>query len=193
MKNKEYRITLKKFFGHLHTVNKHRWMVFILACKAGIPFRGLVHDLSKYSPTEFWTSVRYYQGGKRSPIPIQRQVEGYSTVWLHHKGRNKHHADYWYDADAREQAPIMPFKYVVEMICDKLSASKTYLGKEWTNKSELEYWNEKERNKIFINENIKKLLDEVFTLISEQGIDKVLNKKILKEIYNKYCSNGDKQ
>ena len=45
----EYKITLKKTFKHLHTVNVHRFKVFCLCCRAGIPFRGLVHDLSKYS------------------------------------------------------------------------------------------------------------------------------------------------
>lgn len=187
MENKEYKITLRKILGHLHTVNKHRWLVFVLSCKAGIPWRGLVHDLSKYSPTEFWPSVKYFQGGRRSPIPIQKQVEGYSTAWIHHKGRNKHHVEYWYDPDTEDKTPIIPYKYAVEMICDKLSACMTYLGKDWTNESELRYWTEKERNKVPINDNVKKVLDEVFLQISKQGINKTLKKKNLKKLYNKYC------
>ena len=65
---RKYKLTLKNTIKHFNTINKHRWLVFKLCCKAGIPWRGFVHDLSKYSRTEFWDSVRYYQGGKKSPI-----------------------------------------------------------------------------------------------------------------------------
>lgn len=185
---KEYKITLKNTIKHLRTVNKHRWIVFKLCCKAGEPWRGLTHDLSKYSPTEFWGSVKYYQGGKRSPIPIQKEFEGYSKVWLHHKGRNKHHYEYWYDEYAPEKTPVIPYKYAVEMVCDKLSASIVYEGKNWTNESEINYFRKKEYNHLQINIKIRDFLEEVFIQISNQGIDKTINKKNLKELYNKYCN-----
>lgn len=184
---RKYKITLKNTIKHFNTINKHRWIVFKLCCKAGIPFRGLVHDLSKYSWTEFWGSVKYYQGGKRSPIPIQKEVEGFSKVWLHHRSRNKHHSAYWYDEKAPIKSPIIPYKYIVEMICDKLSASIVYTGKDWTNETELNYWKDKERDVEPINENIKKVFDEVFIKISKEGIDKAITPKDLKNIYNKYC------
>ena len=116
---------MKNFFGHLKTVLKHKWIVFKLSIKAGIPIRGLLHDMSKFSPVEFWESVKFYQGGKKSPLAVSREVLGYSKAWLHHKGRNKHHLEYWYDEDLREQ-PIVPFKYCLEMVCDKLSACIVY-------------------------------------------------------------------
>ncbi len=184
----KYTVKFKNVIKHFNTVTKHRWIVFKLACKAGIPWRGLIHDLSKYSPIEFWDSVKYYQGGKRSPIPIQKQKEGFSKVWLHHKGRNKHHYEYWYDETAPVKAPIIPYKYTVEMICDKLSASITYEGKSWTKESELKYWKAKEADDNKVNEQIKKVLEEVFTQVSEEGIDKTITKKNLERIYNKYCS-----
>lgn len=190
MVEEKYKITLKNTIKHFNTVNKHRWIVFKLCCKAGITWRGLVHDLSKYSPTEFWGSVKYYQGGKRSPIPIQKEQEGFSKVWLHHRAKNKHHSAYWYDSKAPVKAPIIPYKYAVEMICDKLSASIVYTGKEWTKETELNYWKEKERDIEPINENIKKFFDEVFEQVSIDGINKTLNKKNLKKIYDK-CVNGD--
>lgn len=184
---KEYKITLKNAIKHLGTVNLHRWRVFKLCCRAGEPWRGFMHDLSKYSPIEFWGSVKYYQGGKRSPIPIQKQEEGYSKVWLHHRGRNKHHFEYWYDESAPEKAPVIPYKYTVEMICDKLSASITYEGENWTKESEIKYFRAKEYNNPQLNEKIRNLLEEVFVQVSEQGINKTINKKNLKEIYNKHC------
>lgn len=183
----QYRITLKNVIKHFNTINKHRWIVFKLCCKAGVPLRGLMHDLSKYSISEFWGSVKYYQGGKRSPIPIQKQAEGFSSVWLHHRSKNKHHIEYWYDKDAPQKAPVMPYKYTIEMICDKLSASITYAGKDWTNDTELNYWRTRERDREEVNDKIRKVLDEVFLQVSEQGIDKTITKKNLKKIYNKYC------
>ena len=89
----EYKITLKRFFKHLHTVNTHRFKVFLLCCRVGIPIQGLLHDLSKYSPEEFWESVKYYEG-THSPIHNCKKENGYSKAWLHHKGRNKHHYEY---------------------------------------------------------------------------------------------------
>lgn len=178
------------FIGHLKTVLKHKWQVFKLSIRAGIPLRGLMHDLSKFSYTEFSESVKYYQQGKRSPIPVAREENGYSKAWLHHKGRNKHHLEYWYDRELKVQ-PIIPFKYCEEMVCDKLAAGITYKGKEWTKEFELEYWNTKERDRVDTNEAIKNFLTEVFTEVSENGIDKTITKKNLKKIYDKYCDKAN--
>ena len=87
---------VQKFFGHLKTVTKHRRMVRKLCFKCGLYWQGLTHDLSKYSPTEFWNGVKFYTGTK-SPHLGEREKYGYSKAWLHHKGRNKHHAEYWQD------------------------------------------------------------------------------------------------
>ena len=130
---------LSNIFGHLKTITKHKWIVFKLSIKAGIPIRGLLHDLSKYSLTEFIESAKYYQGGKRSPIAKAREIQNYSKAWLHHKGRNKHHLEYWYDFEM-ENPPIIPLKYAIEMVCDKLAASIVYEGKNWKKESELKYW-----------------------------------------------------
>lgn len=176
---------LKNIIKHFILITKHKCVVFKLCVKAGIPFRGLVHDLSKYSFEEFWESAKYYQGN-RSPISACKKENGYSKAWLHHKGRNKHHYEYWYDSEAPNSTPLIPYKYTVEMICDKLAASIVYNGKKFNNNSELEYWN-KEKEKIKLNENIKMLLDRVFTDISKDGIDKVITSKNLKKLYNEYC------
>ena len=122
---------IKNFILHFNLVNKHRFLVFKLCIKAGVPFRGLIHDLSKYSPTEFFESVKYFTGDK-SPISKCKKENGYSKAWLHHKGRNKHHIEYWYDYAAPEETPLMPYKYTVEMIGDTLAAGMTYMKKDWT-------------------------------------------------------------
>lgn len=177
---------LKNYWGHFCTITKHKWIVFKLCCRAGIPWRGLVHDLSKYSPTEFIESAKFYQGGRKSPIPVARNIQGYSKAWLHHKGRNKHHVEYWSDLEAPDKYPIIPYKYTVEMICDGIAAGLVYKGKEWTPNSQIEYWRNK-RKTAPANERIKELLEEVYLQISKNGINKTITKSNTKELYNKYC------
>ena len=175
---------LKKFFGHLNTVNKHRFLVFKYSVKAGIPFRGLVHDLSKYSLLEFLEGVKYYNGNF-SPISTCKKVNGYSKAWLHHKGRNKHHFEYWYDFNSPLKTPVIPYKYVVELICDNIAASKTYLKDKWNLNSQLNYFlNRKDLN--YINPKIKDMLINVYSDMIDIGINGILNKKYLKYMYKKY-------
>lgn len=173
---------IKNFFGHLHTVNKHRFYVFKLSIKAGIPIRGLLHDLSKYSPLEFWEGVKYYNG-KKSPITVCIQEKGYSKAWLHHKGKNKHHYEYWTDFTLKEKGIIMPYKYAAEMICDTLAAGIVYNGKEWKNDTQLKYYNNRP-DKEYINPKIQKFLLTVYKQVVKDGIDKVITSKNLKKIYN---------
>jgi len=172
---------IQNMLKHIKLVIKHKYQVFKLCCKIGMPFRGFMHDWSKFSPTEFWESVKYYNG-KKSPIIIVKKENGYSKAWLHHKGRNKHHHEYWYDYAAPEKSALMPYKYTAEMICDTLAAGQTYQGKNWTNDYQLKYYL-KDRQKKHINPKIDAILLEVYEMISEKGIDEVINPKTLKKIY----------
>ena len=95
---------------------------------------------------------------------------------------------YWYDEDAPQKTPLIPYKYTVEMICDKLSASMVYAGKDWNNETELKYWRERERNRKQVNDKIRQVLDEVFIQVSKEGVNKTITRKNLKKIYNKYCN-----
>lgn len=133
---------MNKFFGHLKTVLIHKHYVFQACCKAGIPWQGLIHDLSKFTPEEFFGSVRYYTG-VCSPIGAERKERGYSRGWLHHKGRNKHHWEYWVEFrdDGTEYYVKMPVKYAKEMCCDWLGAGKAYNGKYWDRSLPLKYYN----------------------------------------------------
>jgi len=130
------------FFQHLHTILHHRHAVIRHCYKAGIGWQGLCHDLSKFSPTEFIPGAKYWQG-TRSPNEKERELFGYSAAWLHHKGRNKHHFEYWRDVDpvTHRYAPVkMPIKYLAEMFCDRVAASKTYQGKNYTSRHPLDYF-----------------------------------------------------
>lgn len=178
---------MKNAWKHFKLITKHKWEVFNLSIKAGIPFRGLIHDLSKYSIIEFWESSKYYQGN-RSPIVNARIENVYSKAWLHHKGRNKHHEEYWYDWYAEVKAPIIPYKYTIEMACDQLAAGIVYNGANWKQSYPLKYWIEK-KNKEVYHPQMVKFFEDLYTEISKNGIEKVINKKNLKEKYKKYCIN----
>ena len=119
------------FWGHLKTVNHHRALVRKYCFRLGLYWQGLTHDLSKYSPVEFWTGVKYFQGD-HSPNDAQRKARGYSASWMHHKGRNRHHFEFWTDYGPEGiQGVEMPAKYVAEMFCDRLAASKVYRGTDF--------------------------------------------------------------
>ena len=115
---------------HFVTITKHRHKVISHCAKAGILYRGLLHDLSKYMPSEFICGAKYY-AGDRSPNVTERQKYGYSKAWLHHKGRNRHHFEYWndYNIKTHKVEPVkMPLVFVIEMFCDRVAASKIYRG-----------------------------------------------------------------
>lgn len=132
---------MNKFFGHLRTVNKHRREVRKLCFKCGLYWQGLTHDLSKYSPVEFINGVKFFTG-KGSPHMGERTKYGYSKAWLNHKGRNKHHAEYWQDIrpNGKTEPIDMPRKYIAEMICDRVAASKIYLKENYTNDAPWNYF-----------------------------------------------------
>ena len=128
--------------GHILTVIKHRNAVCRNCFRAGIPWRGLVHDLSKFSPTELFPGIRCYQGN-RSPNERERELFGYSKAWLHHKGRNRHHFEYWNDVNMqthRYEPVKMPTIFALEMFCDRVGASKVYRGKDYTDADPLNYF-----------------------------------------------------
>lgn len=126
---------------HFKTITHHRHEVVKNCFRAGIGFQGLFHDLSKYSPTEFFVSAKNYQGN-RSPNEKARELYGYSSAWLHHKGRNKHHFEYWNDLNpqTKRYEPVpMPDRYIIEMVCDRIAASKTYKKDAYTDAMPVEY------------------------------------------------------
>lgn len=127
---------------HFCTITKHRHMVIRHCAKAGILWQGLWHDLSKYTPTEFIPGAKFYMGD-RSPTEAERKKYGYSLAWMHHKGRNRHHFEYWMDYSLqtrRMEAVKMPIRYVKEMFCDRVAAGKIYLGKNYTNDNPINYF-----------------------------------------------------
>lgn len=169
---------------HFCTITKHRHKVIRNCWKAGIPVRGLLHDLSKYSPVEFIAGAKYYQG-HRSPNTGERDVNGYSLAWMHHKGRNRHHFEYWtdYSNTGKGVVPVkMPLKFVIEMFCDRVAASKTYMGEAYTDQAPLEYFINGKANRS-IHAETAKLLERLLVMLAEEGEDKTFTyiRKLLKK------------
>lgn len=155
---------------HFKTITKHRHKVIIHCAKAGIFWQGLRHDLSKYSPSEFIVGAKYYQG-TRSPNEIERELYGYSVAWMHHKGRNRHHYEYWndYNPISKQIENVeMPIKYVVEMFCDRVAASKVYNGKNYTDAHPYNYFL-KIKGKGRMHPNTEKILNKLLEMLRDKG------------------------
>lgn len=162
-----------KGWQHLRTINHHKFLVMKGCFRVGLYKQGLLHDLSKYTPTEFRVGCKYYQG-TASPNNLEREVKGYSSAWLHHKGRNKHHLEYWIDyglgGDKTMTGMKMPLKYVVEMFIDRVAASKNYQKEKYTDESPWKYY-EHGRNHYMIHPDTQKLLEKLLRMLAEEGED----------------------
>lgn len=161
-----------KPWQHWKTITRHKCLVMEGCFRVGLYWQGLTHDLSKYSPTEFWIGAKYYQG-TRSPNAAERQEKGYSTAWMHHKGRNKHHYEYWTDMSpetGRYESCPMPRKYLVEMVMDRRAACMTYQGKAYTQASPWEYY-ARSRERHIMHPELQRQLEFLLGMLRDQGED----------------------
>lgn len=180
---------IKNMIGHLRTINNHKMLVTKTCFKVGMYKQGILHDLSKYKPVEFMAGVKYYKG-YMSPNNAQKKAEGLSTAWLHHKGRNKHHFEYWidYGADPTQglQGMKMPVRYVVEMFIDRMSASKNYLKDKYKDSSPLEYYDAR-KDYYVMNIESRRLLEYLLKMLADCGEEKTLHyvkENIVKKGFN---------
>ncbi|MGP1348782.1 MAG: DUF5662 family protein [Stomatobaculum sp.] len=157
-------------FRHLVTITRHKLIVMDLCFKLGLIRQGLLHDLSKYSPVEFAAGTRYYQG-VRSPNAAERIARGYSAAWLHHKGRNLHHYEYWMDVDPKTGEWVgckMPLRYVLEMLCDRIAASRVYNGKNYADCTPWNYYSgRKEASRL--HPETRALLEKLLLMLCDRG------------------------
>ncbi len=160
-----------KWLEHLRTINAHKAMVMRHCFAVGLYKQGILHDLSKYSWTEFSMGAKYYQGN-RSPNDAEREDKGYTSAWLHHKGRNKHHLEYWIDYSVDKTKMLvgckMPKEYVIEMFCDRMAACKIYNKENYNDGQPLAYYNKGRATKI-LHPDSAKLLEKYLTMLAEKG------------------------
>jgi hypothetical protein len=163
---------LKGAIGHFKTITKHKFLVMKGCFHVGLYRQGLLHDMSKFSPTEFLVGCKYFQG-TRSPNNAEREEYGYSKAWLHHKGRNKHHFEYWTDYSLTQNTvPMagvkMPRKYVVEMLMDRIAASKVYNGDTYTDQEPLRYFL-KGKNHYLMHKDTQRELEGLLRILDQKG------------------------
>lgn len=161
----------QRLFGHIGTVCTHKHHVRIACFKMGLYRQGIFHDMSKFSPIEFSLSVKYYSG-TFSPNVTDRVLNGSSRSWLHHKGRNKHHFEYWTDYTARKEPYIfgckMPMRYVAEMVADRYAACVAYNGSKYNSGAAWEYYLPG-REHLVIEENTKAVLEKALITMRDEG------------------------
>lgn len=155
---------------HFKTITHHRHLVMLGCFRIGLYKQGLLHDLSKYSLAEFRYGIRYYQG-VRSPNAAEREEKGYSEAWMHHKGRNRHHYEYWTDLSretGKYESVEMPRRYLAEMVMDRRAACMTYQGSHYTQASALQYFiNSRERE--LMHPNTRRQLEYLLTMLKNDG------------------------
>jgi len=161
---------MNRYLQHFKTITKHKYYVFHACRKSGIPWRGITHDLSKYSIKEFVTSARYFTG-TRSPIAKEKEENGYSVAWANNKGHNSHHWEYWTDwKDGELYCVKMPPTDLKELLCDWVGAGKAYSSKKWTQHDNLMYYLKNKHN-MHLHEETRKTIESLLTTLDEYGED----------------------
>ena len=161
---KEHLLNIPK---HFKTICIHKYWVYRYCKLGGITWRGIKHDLSKFSPIEFFESIKYYTGTS-SPIDGAKKAMGYSKAWFHHRGRNDHHYEMWQDNFDKGGEPIqMPFECAVELICDYLGAARVYMGKDFSYQKEFEWFQSKLDNGVAMHIQTKVFVYRVFKIMAE--------------------------
>lgn len=162
-----------KPWAHFKTITRHRALVREYCFRLGLYRQGLTHDLSKYAPVEFWRGAKYYQGF-RSPNDAERRELGVSLAWLHHKGRNKHHFEYWIDYVVGEGGKVsfggckMPMRYVAEMFCDRIAACRVYRGKDYSDADPYDYFI-RSKGHILMHPETSEEIERMLLVLKEHG------------------------
>lgn len=140
-----------KVLKYIRYLIKHKWYVFIECCKMGMPLRGILHDLSKLSLSEFIPYMERFYGDRNRP--------DFDYAWLKHQKRNPHHWQYWIlqnDEDGVKILPI-PDKYRKEMLCDWKGAGKAQGFKA---EDDCKKWYLKNKDKIIIHDETRRWIEE---------------------------------
>ena len=184
--------------AHFKTITEHRNLVCRYCFRLGLIRQGFAHDLSKYSPEEFWRGAKYYQG-YRSPNDAERLKTGMSLAWMHHKGRNKHHFEYWVDWQVTADKKVifagnqMPIRYVAEMFCDRIAASKIYLREKYTDASPYDYLNRGLPENVMHPETLKEL-EKMLLVLKDEGEDaafQYVRQRLREEKQNSFQKKND--
>ncbi len=157
----------KKYRAHASYTLKHKWYVFLECCKRGIPLRGLLHDLSKFTPREFFPYALYFfdENGKKFENIHDKTgaynplvgAESFKQAWFWHQHRNKHHWQYWVCPGENRSAEAIkiPRKYVLEMVSDWTGAGKAQ------GTPDVLKWYQGSKDKMLLHPDTRKEIEEL--------------------------------
>jgi hypothetical protein len=171
-----------KHWRYLKYVLRHKWYVFLYGCQLGIPLLALLHDNSKFRPSEWFAYVEFFYGG---PKRLWAEVTGYEKThyfdsarrnskegvkeafdyaWLHHQKRNKHHWQYWVLTNDEEgqRALFMPDRYRREMLADWKGAGRAINGVE-----DALGWYGKNRDKMTLHPETRAWIEQELSYLRE--------------------------
>lgn len=143
---------MKKYIKYLSYIIRHKWYVFVECCKLGIPWRGLVHDMSKLLPREFFPYMNFFCGDEK-----EKNQNAFDFAWHWHQKMNKHHWQWWilkYDS-GKLIVFEMPMAYRKEMLADWRGASRAINGKDNTVQ-----WYSENKNKMKLAPETRKWIEE---------------------------------
>jgi len=153
---------MNKHLKYLSYVLRHKYFVFIECCKVGLFWRGLVHDLSKFRPSEWFSYTEFFYGEygwKRGSDqrPPQEIDDAFDFAWLFHQHRNPHHWQFWIRKgdDGTIRVFPMPDKYRKEMLCDWKGA-----GKAITGSNDSKNWYLANKDRMVLHEETRKWIEE---------------------------------
>ncbi|MBT2679388.1 hypothetical protein J7E38_10275 [Bacillus sp. ISL-35] len=114
---------LKAYVKYMLYILDHKINVLVECWMEGLFIQGITHDLSKFSPKEFFPYARKVYSGKR--LSEEEEIR-WRYAWLNHQHKNKHHWEYWVVDPNKKLALPMPRKHLLEMVCDWRSFSRKW-------------------------------------------------------------------
>jgi len=173
---------MKKYTKYLSYVLRHKWYVTIECFQRGLYRRGIMHDMSKFRPSEFIPYARYFNGTYQSEKDIPKFLpmsyesiltkeyveEQFDLAWLEHTHRNKHHWQYWVlrEDDGCKKILKMEHKYIMEMVCDWVGAGKAQGNISPKNDKYLETrnWYNENKDKMVLHKNTRREVEQTLGL-----------------------------
>lgn len=167
---------MMKHLKYLSYVLRHKWFVTIECFKIGLYWRGLIHDMSKFLPSEWNPYVEHFYGTGRKGIKGERDKTGYYSAgdtgeyefdfaWLLHQKRNKHHWQWWVlpKDDGSVKIFPMPYVYLMEMLCDWVGAGRAQGRKSPVSDpyAETRKWYTSNRKKIKVHDETRARIEQI--------------------------------
>ena len=178
-----------KALKHFFLICRHRHHVIANGRRCGIFWHCLRHDLSKFGPTEFFRSAKFYDGSHSPVLEERKENDYFSLICQHHTKHNKHHWEYWVDFFKGHIIMLtMPWVYATEYVCDVLSASYCYDPKSFSGEKARDYFDERKDHYFMTTitkEYIHWCLDR-FATMGYRGLKKKDTKAKYQELLGKY-------